>query len=212
MTAYFATWAHSIRTVWRGLGLTHRHLTQGRKRRRTPQGLDQPGYFAQPPGAVTIQYPREAIPVPDVGRYRLYVEIDDCIGCDQCARVCPVDCIDIQKVRAPEDLALTSDGTKVKFWLPTFDIDMAKCCYCGLCTVVCPTECIVMTKSYDYADADRQNLNFHFGNLTPEEAVIKQAEWDAHEAEQKRLKAEALAKAKAAKATDSPSSNTAPNA
>lgn len=157
----------------------------------------QMGYFDHAPGRVTIQYPQERLAVPDVGRYRLYMETEDCIGCDQCARICPVDCITIEKIKAVDDLGLTSDGSKKKFYLPTFDIDMAKCCYCGLCTVVCPTECLTMTKSYDFAEYDRENFLYHFGNLSPIQAQAKQAELNAFEA------AKAAAKAAAAKPTPS---------
>lgn len=204
LRGYLQQWVVGIRTTWQGLRLTHRHLRAARRRRRTPQAVAQPGYFQQPQGAVTITYPHESLPLPEVGRNQLYVEIDDCIGCDQCARICPVDCIDIQKIQAPDTLSLTSDGTKVKFWLPVFDIDMAKCCYCGLCTVVCPTECIIMTPTFDYSTPSRNHLVFSFGNLTPEQAAQKQAEWEAYEAERKRLKEETLAKAKAAKTPPTP--------
>lgn len=176
-------------TLAKGLRLTWGHLV--RHRRRVPQGVATPGYFAQPDGPVTVQYPREAIPVPEVGRYRLYLETEDCIGCDQCARVCPVDCITIEKVKAVGELGQTSDGSKKRFWLPTFDIDMAKCCYCGLCTVVCPTECLTMTKNYDYAEYDREGFIFHFGNLSPAEAREKEAELAAFEAAKAAAKAAA---------------------
>lgn len=159
------------------------------------------GYFQQPDGPVTIQYPAEAIAVPDIGRYRLYMETEDCIGCDQCARICPVDCITIEKVKATDDLGLTSDGSKKRFWLPTFDIDMAKCCYCGLCTTVCPTECLIMTKNYDYAEYDRENFIFHFGNLSPAQTLAKQQELDTLEAEKKAAKAAAVAAEKATSPT-----------
>jgi formate hydrogenlyase subunit 6/NADH:ubiquinone oxidoreductase subunit I len=178
-----------VSTVLAGHRLTWRHLVQPTRRR--VQSVAEAGYFAQAPGRVTIQYPQEKLPVPDVGRYRLYMETEDCIGCDQCARVCPVDCITIEKIKAVDDLGLTSDGSKKKFYLPTFDIDMAKCCYCGLCTVVCPTECLVMTKSYDYSETDRENFIYHFGNLSPELAQQRQLELEQFDAAKKAAKATA---------------------
>jgi formate hydrogenlyase subunit 6/NADH:ubiquinone oxidoreductase subunit I len=186
---YFKAIIVAAATLLKGLGLTGRHMRQ--QKRRQPMSVANPGYFKQPDGPVTILYPREAIPVPDTGRYRLFMETPDCIGCDQCARVCPVDCIDIVKIKAVEDLGLTTDGSKKRFWLPVFDIDMAKCCFCGLCTVVCPTECLTMTKNYDYATQDRQDFIFHFGNLKPEEALEKQAELAAFEAAKTAAKAAA---------------------
>jgi formate hydrogenlyase subunit 6/NADH:ubiquinone oxidoreductase subunit I len=190
MAGYLATIGKTSKTLLAGLLLTFKQFRKS-LRRRVPEGVNESSYFQQQPMGVTIRYPDEKIPVPDVGRYRLYMETEDCIGCDQCARVCPVDCITIEKIKSPDVIGLTSDGTKKRFYLPTFDIDMAKCCYCGLCTVVCPTECLVMTKVYDYSEYQRENLIYHFGNLTPEQAEVKRKEIEAIEAERKAAKAAA---------------------
>jgi NADH-quinone oxidoreductase subunit I len=182
---YFARWVDAIRPLLYGLRLSARHLKNARRRKR-PDAAQAPDYFLQPPGLVTIQYPQEKIPTPDVGRYKLFLEIDDCIGCDQCARVCPVDCITIEKVKSVDVIGTTSDGTKKRFYLPVFDIDLAKCCFCGLCTVVCPTECLIMTDEYEYGSYDRLNFIDRWGNLTPEQRAEKEAELAAFEAEKKK--------------------------
>lgn len=173
-----------MKSSWTGLLLTFRHLKKG-YRTRTPVGIEQGAYFSETGigkkakaggnigGNVTIQYPKEKIPVPDLGRYRLHMETDDCIVCDKCARICPVDCIEIESFKAAGDLGYTSDGSKKRLELPVFDIDMAKCCFCGLCTTVCPTECLTMTKVYDYSEQNRENFIYHFGALSPEETVIR---------------------------------------
>ena len=87
---------------------------------------------------VTIQYPDVKRDLPDRTRNRLYVNMDDCIGCDQCAKACPVNCIDIETVKAQptEDLGTTSTGNKKRLWVTLFDIDIAKCCRVSavLCT------------------------------------------------------------------------------
>lgn len=180
-----------VTSIAAGLRLTGRHFRQ--TKRRPVLSIQDPAYFQQQDGPVTIQYPQEVIPVPDVGRYRLYMETEDCIGCDQCARICPVDCIDIVKIKSVEELGTTSDGSKKRFWLPVFDIDMAKCCYCGLCTTVCPTECLIMTKNYDYSEYDRADFVFHFGNLSPAQAQEKEAELAAFEAAKEAAKQAAMA-------------------
>lgn len=153
-------------------------------------GVDSPEYFQQE-GIVTLQYPREAIPVPDNGRYRLYNEIDDCIVCDLCAKICPVNCIEIEAVKSVGEIGKTSDGTTKRLYAARFDIDMAKCCYCGLCTTVCPTECLTMTKTYDYSEFDIRNMVYHFTDLTPAETEVKRKEIEEH----KRIQEEAKAKA-----------------
>ena len=126
--------------------------------------------------------------ISEVIRCQLHLSTEDCIACDQCARICPVNCIKIESIRAVADLGRTADGTKKKFYLPTFDIDMAKCCYCGLCTVVCPTDCLTMSSVYDFPADNLEQLNFSFGNLTDAEKEQKLAEWADFEAAKKTLK------------------------
>ncbi|MEM6261056.1 MAG: 4Fe-4S dicluster domain-containing protein [Bacteroidota bacterium] len=172
---YFQEIQTMVSSLWTGAKETGRHLKKG-GRSRTPVSIEDENYFKEADKAVTIQYPMEKIPVPDTGRYRLHMEGDDCIVCDKCARICPVDCITIESFRAVEDLGRTSDGSRKRLHLPVFDIDMAKCCYCGLCTTVCPTECLTMTKTYDYSEYDRENFIYHFGMLSPEEEALKRAE------------------------------------
>lgn len=166
----------------KGLWLTFKHLRDARHLAK-PIGVDQSNYFLQDKGIVTLEYPYQAIPVPDNGRYRLHNEIDDCIVCDKCAKVCPVDCIDIVPIKSTEEIGVTSDGTSKRLYAATFDIDMAKCCYCGLCTTVCPTECLTMTQTFDYSEFDVRNMNYHFTDLTPEMADEKRRLYEQKQAE-----------------------------
>ena len=125
--------------------------------------------------AVTIQYPDVRLKLPERERNRLYVNMDDCIGCDQCARACPVSCIEIETVKSlpAEDLGKTSNGKKIALWVTKFNIDIAKCCYCQLCVFPCPTECIYMTDVFEFSEYDRNNLIYSFSTLTKEESEQK---------------------------------------
>ncbi|MBL1211994.1 MAG: NADH-quinone oxidoreductase subunit I [Ignavibacteriae bacterium] len=173
--------------------------------------------------AVTIQYPDVKLPMADRVRNRLYVNMDDCIGCDQCARACPVNCITIDTVKSlpTEDLGKTSNGKKKVLWVTKFDIDIAKCCYCQLCVFPCPTECIYMTDVYEFSEFEREDLNYKFATLTESEIVEKnanfekmQAEKEAKKAAAAKAKAEELAKKKAeeeAKAKEEPKTDNADN-
>jgi NADH-quinone oxidoreductase subunit I len=156
--------------------------------------------------AVTIQYPDVKLPMADRARNRLYVNMDDCIGCDQCARACPVDCITIDTVKSlpTDDLGITSNGKKKALWVTKFDIDIAKCCYCQLCVFPCPTECIYMTEVYEFSEFERDDLIYKFATLTDTEVAEKkenfekmQAEKEAQKAAAAKAKEEALAKKKA---------------
>jgi formate hydrogenlyase subunit 6/NADH:ubiquinone oxidoreductase subunit I len=130
--------------------------------------------------AVTIQYPSVKPELPERERNRLYVNMDDCIGCDQCARACPVDCIEIETVKSVpgDDLGITSNGKKKALWVTKFDIDIAKCCYCQLCVFPCPTDCIYMTNVYEFSEFEREKLIYDFVTLTPEEKEEKKKNYE----------------------------------
>ncbi len=153
---------------------------------------------------VTIQYPKVKTDLPERARNRLYVNMDDCIGCDQCAKACPVNCIAIETAKAlpSEDLGTTSTGNKKRLWVTRFDIDIAKCCYCALCVYPCPTECIKMTDVYEFTEYNRNDLIYRFAVLTPEEAAAKTEQADAYQKEQDAKKAAAAAAAAAKKAAE----------
>ena len=185
---YFNDIRSGIRTTLRGLRLTLRHLRHA-THRRTPVGIADATYFDQTNGLVTLQYPHEQLPIPDKGRYRLRNEIDDCIVCDKCAKICPVDCITIDAIKATEEVGRASDGSPIRLYAAKFDIDMAKCCYCGLCTVVCPTECLTMDKKFDYSEFELGKLTYSFANLTPRQADEKRRLYEQFVQEKEAAKA-----------------------
>jgi NADH-quinone oxidoreductase subunit I len=162
----------AFRTIFKGLALTMAHFLSARESRKVISITDK-DYFLHDTGTTTIQYPHQKLPVPELGRYQLDVEMEDCIVCDLCAKICPVDCIDIESIKATEAIGKTSDGTTKRLYAAKFDIDMAKCMYCGLCTVVCPTECIVMTDKYDRSMPDLKEMIYKFSEMSPEEADEK---------------------------------------
>lgn len=150
--------------------------------------------------AVTRQYPDVKMELPERERNRLYVNMDDCIGCDQCARACPVNCIEIETVKSVPgaDLGLTSQGKKKALWVTKFNIDIAKCCYCSLCVWPCPTECIFMTDIYEFSEFKRHDLVYSFSTMTPEQVEKVKEDLKKFEAE----KAAAAAAKKAAPPAD----------
>ena len=201
----------AVQSLGIGLRLTLKHFVRSIVlKRRAPVGIMDPDYFKQPDGIVTNLYPFESIPVPDNGRYRLHNEIDDCIVCDLCVKVCPVNCIDIEPIKSPVEIGKTSDGSTKRIYAAKFDIDMAKCCYCGLCTTVCPTECLTMTKTYDFSEYDVRNMVYHFAELSPTQAVAKKEEMEVLVAEEKAKKATVSSSVQKETSEDKPEISAAP--
>ncbi len=188
MTTYFRDIWEGIVTVLIGMKVTWRHLF-------TP--------------AVTIQYPDVRLKLPERARNRLYVNMDDCIGCDQCSMACPVDCITIQTIKSTPDvdLGMTSLNTKKRLYVAQFDIDIAKCCYCGLCVPPCPTECIVMTEVYEFSEYERRNLLYNFATMKPAEITEAKDKLAVYEKEQAAKKAAAAAAKAAQAAAPAPAPN-----
>jgi formate hydrogenlyase subunit 6/NADH:ubiquinone oxidoreductase subunit I len=186
-STYFGNIKEGIKTSMKGLSLTWKHFKDARQSRK-PIFVDNPDYFKQQTGIVTLQYPHQHLPLPDNGRYQLHNEMDDCIVCDKCAKVCPVDCIEIEPIKATGIAGYASDGSAIRLFAAKFDIDMSKCMFCGLCTTVCPTECLTMTSEYDFSTFDVKTHNFEFGNLTPEQSQEKRELYEQFMAEKEALK------------------------
>ena len=113
---------------------------------------------------VTLQYPEEKWQLPPKSRMRLFMAYEDCIGCGQCARACPVQCIYIKTEKRPatSPAIYAANGQPIKLDVSVFDIDMSLCCYCNLCTYPCPTNCIYMTPEYEFATTDLTQQLYHF--------------------------------------------------
>lgn len=100
---------------------------------------------------VTHRYPDEPLIMPDRFRGIQHFDPEKCIVCNQCARICPTNCIDLIG-KAPDD-----PNKKGKV-IDTYDINFEICILCDLCTEVCPTEAIVMTNNFELATYSRDEL------------------------------------------------------
>lgn len=187
ITLILKTTIQGFFTAVKGLSLTLKHLFAARKSRKSLDIKDK-NYFQEQEGITTVQYPKEKMPIPEVARYQLEVDIDDCIVCDLCAKACPVDCIAIEAIKSPEAIGKTSDGSVKRLYAAQFDIDMAKCMYCGLCTVVCPTECITMTDQYDRSSTKLTDLIYGFAEMSNQEVAQRKEEWTSFQADKEAAK------------------------
>jgi NADH-quinone oxidoreductase subunit I len=115
----------------KGLGVTFRNMTKKK---------------------VTYKYPDEPMQMPNRFRGVQHFEPEKCIVCNQCARICPTECITLTGKKNPDP------ESKVKLVIDTFDLNFEICILCDLCTEVCPTEAIVMTNNFELAAYSRDEL------------------------------------------------------
>ena len=201
MSEYINNIIYGVKSFITGMGLTLKHF-------KNKKNL-----------VATLQYPNEKWPLPErnigfdpsdynVIRSRLHVDIDDCIGCLQCERACPVDCIKIDTIKPPKgsdyDCGKTSFDTQKKMIVPRFTIDMSECMYCDLCVHPCPEECIYMVGGpnepkheidYEFSQYERHGLIFEFATATEQDIIDIGGETYLEERkakEEKRMKGESL--------------------
>ena len=161
MKQYFTDMYEAVVTVAQGMMVTLKHLFK-------PSVTQQYAADEKPEERWKSLLVPEGL-LENRSRMRLFVKIEDCIGCKQCERACPVDCIYITAEKREKDASpiFASDGTAIKLNVPQFDIDMSLCCYCALCVYPCPTDCIVMTPEYEFAESEKGNLLYRFAKDKP---------------------------------------------
>ena len=117
--------------------------------------------YRRPTFTEAYEYPET--PVPVAPRYRGFHRFDltTCIGCEKCLVACPVDCIYIDKKKAPVGKGFQVDG---------FTIDYSKCMFCALCVDPCPVDCIFMGSSHDLSCYSRDGVLVDFAKLPLEVA------------------------------------------
>ena len=97
-------------------------------------------------GRVTLRYPF-APRVPEDGfRGRVEVDAEKCVGCGACAEVCPSRLIEVSDVNQEKRV---------------LDFFLERCTYCARCAEVCPEEAITVTKEFETATNDREDLHMH---------------------------------------------------
>ena len=143
MKKWWGDIVEALRTISIGMGITWRHLFTN---------------------STTLQYPEQKWQLPPRSRMRLFMKFEDCIGCGQCARACPVDCIQIETGKRDKEAGpiFAANGMPIKLDVTVFDIDMSLCCYCNLCVYPCPTDCIYMTPEYEFAATDLGDHLYRF--------------------------------------------------
>lgn len=134
MRDYFHNVWSTVSTILLGLGVTLRYG------------------FAE---TITQQYPDRPPTIKPRSRGFHWIEVERCIACEACARICPVECIRVGRSK-PRKLDKQL-GVAVGGALVTYEIDFGKCLMCGLCVESCPTNCIHMEDSHDISCYRRED-------------------------------------------------------
>ena len=159
--------------ILKGLGVTMRHfintyvddfkwLSQGGRYYNEVAFKERQSLKTK--GAITVMYPEEKLPVPERFRFIPFLVTDDpapgqtygkdwCTSCGICAKVCPPQCIWIERGSLPNG---RPKPEPVNFYI---DIDI--CMNCGLCTEFCPFDAIKMDHDYELASYERTTAHIH---------------------------------------------------
>lgn len=154
--------------IIKGLGITLRHLINtylddikfGKKRYNTEEGIAH-RMSKEVEGIFTIQYPEEKMPVPEEFRYIPFLvyeedeegnKQDRCTSCGICAKVCPPQCIWIERTNDPKTGRPVPEPE-------AFFIDVDICMNCGFCAEFCPFDAIKMDHDYELSVYNRYESN-----------------------------------------------------
>ena len=169
--------------------------------RQATQAAAESRQRADTRGLRTIEYPFQKLKMFEGYRMIPFLIYDEdpekprCTACGMCARVCPPQCIWIERDTSPEGKNLSRPKS--------FTVDATICMSCGLCAEFCPFDAIKMNNDYEISSYSRDDLIYHqdkllkpveyYAQILPTEYAAKEEE-KLRKAEAKRKKAKARAK------------------
>ena len=132
---------------------------------------------------VTMEYPEVRPLLPENHRGLHRYDEDRCLVCNQCVRICPVNCITMTAIGRGKDKMIVQ-----------YDVDYSKCLFCNLCCEACTPECLSLTTEYDYAQNKRAHCIRQLAR--PKTAAEIAAFKNAYESRQAELNAKKQQSAK----------------
>ncbi|MBL8056141.1 MAG: 4Fe-4S binding protein [Anaerolineales bacterium] len=193
--------------IVRGLGVVFKHFVESwaddirwlGRRYYNPEAL-KIRQSTKATGTFTVMYPEEKLPTPEEFRYIPFLVYEEkgqekdyrCTSCGICAKVCPPQCIWIERTNDPK--------TNRPIPQPrNFYIDVDICMNCGLCAEFCPFDAIKMDHNYELASYDRTTAHIFDKEKLGKPVSYYQSIRPANYAREEQARAEEEAK-KAAKA------------
>jgi NADH-quinone oxidoreductase subunit I len=147
---------------------------------------------------VTQNYPHITKPVIETYRGFQSFDVDTCIACNLCVKICPVDCIELDAERVKV-------GGKLTAFLTHYEINFETCMFCGLCEEVCPPKCVVMGPDHQLlASAIQREDGRLIKEYVDRDGALKKVEAAKKQAALEAAAAPAPAVATAAPATEKP--------
>jgi formate hydrogenlyase subunit 6/NADH:ubiquinone oxidoreductase subunit I len=106
----------------------------------------------------TLMYPAKPAKQYKISKGHVVNDIDKCIFCGSCQRVCPTQAICVEK----------NDRT--------WEIDRMRCCTCNGCVEVCPVKCLAMDTKYTAPMTKRSKDMFKSTKPLPAKPAPKKTE------------------------------------
>ena len=95
---------------------------------------------------VTLRFPYERVEPVEGIRAKVSWDIEKCIGCSLCVRICPGNAIE-----------LIGRGRRAEI-----RYNVGRCLFCGECVDVCPTKAIYATEDFELVFNSRREMITHF--------------------------------------------------
>ena len=150
--------------ILRGLGVVFKHFIDSYtddikwlgRRYYNPEALAV-RQGPQAAGIFTVQYPEERLVTPEEFRFIPFLiyeqkadgtKEDRCTSCGICAKVCPPQCIWIERTNDPKTGRPVPQPRE-------FHIDIDICMNCGFCAEYCPFDAIKMDHNFELSSFDR---------------------------------------------------------
>ena len=93
------------------------------------------------------------ISTPPDFRGKINYDMDKCVGCGLCIKVCPTKAIEFRRCEKAEILHC-KEGAKLVAPMK-IRIYVSRCCFCAQCVDICPKKCLSMSDEFLLANEDK---------------------------------------------------------